>query len=140
MPKKIVNKSLDNLEETSKKLLNELEGYKIFAFYGKMGVGKTTLIKSICKLMGVEDIVDSPTFSLVNEYKTTDKRLIYHFDFYRIDNINEVFDLGYEEYFYSDSYCFIEWPEKIEEILPENTAKIYIEEKNESRHISIYLK
>jgi tRNA threonylcarbamoyladenosine biosynthesis protein TsaE len=91
-----------------------------------MGAGKTTLIKAICSEAGVAENVTSPTFSLVNAYKTSDNKTIYHFDFYRINNISEVYDLGYEEYFYSGEMCFIEWPEMIEELLPENTLRIYI--------------
>ena len=100
--------------------------YPIIAFYGKMGAGKTTLIKVICEIMGVDEVVSSPTFSLVNEYHTGDDEIIYHFDFYRINDISEAYDFGYEEYFYSDNFCFIEWPEKIEELLPDNTFSVNI--------------
>lgn len=91
-----------------------------------MGVGKTTYIKAICHELGVTDIVQSPTFSIINEYKTTTGESIYHFDFYRIRNIAEVFDIGYEDYLYSGNYCFMEWPELIESLLPENTIRVGI--------------
>ncbi|MCX6266419.1 MAG: tRNA (adenosine(37)-N6)-threonylcarbamoyltransferase complex ATPase subunit type 1 TsaE [Bacteroidetes bacterium] len=97
---------------------------RIFAFYGSMGVGKTTFIKSICQVLGVRDIVQSPTFSIINEYKTTEGDSIFHFDFYRIRNISEVFDIGYEDYLYSGNYCFIEWPELIQPLLPEHTISV----------------
>ena len=101
---------------------------RIFAFYGKMGAGKTTLIKSICEELGVEDTINSPTFAIVNEYEDRDMNTIYHFDFYRIKSLEEVYNMGYEEYLYSDAVCFMEWPELIEELLPEETVKVTIEE------------
>jgi tRNA threonylcarbamoyladenosine biosynthesis protein TsaE len=108
----------------------------IFAFYGKMGAGKTTFIKALCKALGVEDEVNSPTFAIVNEYRSeSTAELIYHFDFYRIKKVEEVYDLGYEDYFYSGALCFIEWPELIEELLPEDTKKISIEENNDGERI-----
>jgi len=91
---------------------------RVFAFYGPMGAGKTTLIKVLCRLLDVADTVQSPTFSLINEYKTTDGDSVFHFDFYRIKKLEEVFDIGYEEYIYSGSYCFLEWPELIATLLP----------------------
>ena len=102
------------------------------AFYGEMGVGKTSLIKAICKEMGVEDIVTSPSFALINEYISNRNEIIYHFDFYRIEKIEEIFDFGYEDYFYSNNYCFIEWPEKIESLLPENCISVYIKENSDN--------
>lgn len=108
------------------------------AFYGKMGVGKTTFIKSICEQLQVIDEVTSPTFAIINEYNTTDNKTIYHFDFYRINKIEEVFDFGCEEYFYSQNLCLIEWPELIEDILPEKHLKINIEIiDNEKRLITV---
>ncbi|EKY03261.1 hydrolase, P-loop family [Hoylesella saccharolytica F0055] len=99
----------------------------VFAFYGKMGAGKTTFIKALCQCLGVEDIVTSPTFALVNEYHSAQlQRPIFHFDFYRIKTLDEVYDMGYEDYFYSGSLCFLEWPELIENILPTDTAKVTI--------------
>ena len=103
-----------------------------------MGSGKTTFIKSICKVLGSDDIINSPTFSLVNQYLTQDNESLFHFDFYRIEKLEEVMDIGYEEYFYSGSYCFIEWPEMIKELLPENFVYVKIEadEEGNYRYIS----
>lgn len=112
---------------------------RIFAFYGSMGAGKTTFITALCAEMGVDDIVNSPTFTIVNEYKNRQNLQIFHFDFYRIENIQEVIDMGFEEYMYeSDGICFMEWPEKIEDLLPEETVKVFIEELEDgSREIRI---
>ena len=99
----------------------------IFAFYGKMGAGKTTFIKAVCEELGVDDTVTSPTFAIVNEYEAAQGRPIYHFDFYRIKKVSEAYDMGCEEYFYSGHPCFIEWPELIEEVLPEETVNVTIE-------------
>jgi len=126
MKTKYLCKIPDDLNIVADKLLNNYPSNRIFAFYGKMGVGKTTLIKAICKNLKVADIVTSPTFSIINEYKTNDNNSIFHFDLYRLKNINEFYDIGYEDYFFSDSYCFIEWPEKIQELLPCNYVKIQI--------------
>jgi len=127
MPDKVICKNIDNLHEVSVKLLKKFPLRKIFAFYGELGSGKTTFIKTICKSLGVADIVNSPTFAIINVYKASDGENIYHFDFYRLKSIEEVFDIGYEDYFYSGSYCFIEWPEKIENLLPDHAIKVYIE-------------
>ena len=128
--------SLDNIEEVAKEFINLMGDDTIFAFYGKMGAGKTTFIKALCKALGVEDGVNSPTFAIVNEYRSeSTAELIYHFDFYRIKKVEEVYDLGYEDYFYSGALCFIEWPELIEELLPEDTKKISIEENNDGERI-----
>jgi tRNA threonylcarbamoyladenosine biosynthesis protein TsaE len=124
---------LENIHDAAKQICKTLDNRKIVALYGNMGAGKTTLIKAICYEMRVNENVTSPTFSLVNEYKTSDNQTIYHFDFYRINNISEVYDLGYEEYFYSGELCFIEWPEMIEELLPENTLRIYIKVLDNNR-------
>ena len=111
---------------------------KIFAFYGKMGSGKTTFIKHLAQYLDVIDNVVSPTFAIINEYKTKNSEFIYHFDFYRLKNLQEALDVGVQDYFYSDYYCFIEWPEIIEPILPENTIKIQIQEiDNQSRRLTI---
>ena len=99
----------------------------VFAFYGKMGAGKTTFIKAVCEQLGVDDTVTSPTFAIVNEYEAAQGRPIYHFDFYRIKKVSEAYDMGCEEYFYSGHPCFIEWPELIEEVLPEETVSVTIE-------------
>jgi tRNA threonylcarbamoyladenosine biosynthesis protein TsaE len=128
MTEKIICKSVDNLDKVAIKLLNTYPDKRIFAFYGKMGSGKTTFIKSLCKISGVTDIVNSPTFSIINEYKTDGGDSIFHFDFYRIKKQEEVLDIGYEDYFFSGSYCFIEWPGKVENLLPENTVRVIIEE------------
>ncbi|HBI81420.1 MAG TPA: tRNA (adenosine(37)-N6)-threonylcarbamoyltransferase complex ATPase subunit type 1 TsaE [Bacteroidales bacterium] len=112
-------KSINEVDGIAKQLLYAIRGKSIVCFYGTMGVGKTTLIKAMCKALGVADVVTSPTFALVNEYTGGDGKLIYHFDFYRIKNIDEVYDFGYEEYFYNpNALCLVEWPEMIESILP----------------------
>jgi len=119
-----VNSLLD-LEEAAKRLLDFSGAQKMFVFYGDMGAGKTTFIKALCAQLGVKETVSSPTFSIVNEYEGDGHR-IYHFDFYRIKSIQEAYDIGYEEYFYSGDICLIEWPEKIEELLPEHYIKVRI--------------
>ena len=98
----------------------------VFAFYGEMGAGKTTFIKVLCEILEATDVVTSPTFSIINEYHTTSEDKIFHFDFYRIKNTEEVFNLGYEDYFYDKHYCFIEWPELVEELLPDHMLKVKI--------------
>jgi len=124
---KIHIKDRRHLHSASKELLRAAGDSIILAFYGAMGAGKTTIIKTVCEVLGAVDIVTSPTFTLVNEYKTSTGESLYHFDFYRIRKVEEVFDFGIEEYFTSGSYCFMEWPELVEDILPENTVKIRIE-------------
>lgn len=127
---KIIVQSLSDLPEAGSAIINSLKNHKIIAVYGPMGVGKTTLIKELCRQLGVPDIVNSPTFALVYEYLTTENKTIYHFDFYRINSIREVFDIGYEEFFYSGNICFIEWPEKIEELLSGNVLRIIMKERD----------
>jgi tRNA threonylcarbamoyladenosine biosynthesis protein TsaE len=130
-------KSLSDLNVVADKFLRALRGKKVFAFFGPMGVGKTTFIKALCNELGVVEIVTSPTFALVNEYQTGGEEVIYHFDFYRIEKIEEVYDLGYEDYFYSGNYCFIEWPDKVAEILPEDIAYVQlVENEDGSRTIN----
>lgn len=125
----ITIKSLDTIHEAAKKFIKGMGKGKVFAFYGKMGAGKTTFIKALCEVLGVEDVITSPTFSLINEYTDGQGNPIYHFDFYRIKKLEEVYDMGYEDYFYSGCLCLLEWPELIEEILPENAVKVTIEEQ-----------
>ena len=127
--------SEDNLENIAGILIEKFPAKHVFAIYGDMGSGKTTFIKKICAILGVTDITSSPTFAIINEYITRTRQMVYHFDLYRINNIEEVFDIGYENYFFGDGYCFIEWPEKIENWLPEGCVKVLIkvDEKDNSR-------
>ena len=120
--------TLGNIDKAAAEFLKELGDRKIVAFYGSMGAGKTTFIKAICDVLGVTDTVNSPTFAIVNEYLAASGSSIYHFDFYRIKKIEEAYDFGYEDYFYSGDLCLIEWPELIEELLPEDTVRVKIEE------------
>lgn len=120
--------SLNELGEGAERFIADNKGARIFAFYGGMGVGKTTFIKAICKNLGVSDMINSPSFSIVNEYLTDSGKRIYHFDFYRVKNLEEVYDIGYEDYFYGTSICFIEWPELVESLLPAETVKVIIAE------------
>jgi len=118
--------SLEKLPEIAAEIISFAKNAHIFLFYGEMGAGKTTLIKSVCEYLGVIEPVTSPTFSIVNEYQGRDIK-IFHFDFYRLKNETEALDMGYEEYFYSGAYCFIEWPEKIPNLLPEHYVRVKIE-------------
>ena len=124
--------SLDQIAVAAKQFVQAMDQNTVFAFYGKMGAGKTTFVKALCEELGVSDVVNSPTFSIVNEYRSDDTgELIYHFDFYRIKKIDEVYDMGYEDYFYSGALCFIEWPELVEELLPGDAVKVTIEENED---------
>ncbi|MBR5803854.1 MAG: tRNA (adenosine(37)-N6)-threonylcarbamoyltransferase complex ATPase subunit type 1 TsaE [Bacteroidaceae bacterium] len=122
--------SLENIHEAARQFVSAMEENTVFAFYGKMGAGKTTFVKAICEELGVSDVINSPTFAIVNEYRADETgELIYHFDFYRIKRLEEVYDMGYEDYLYSGALCFIEWPELIEELLPEDAVRVTIEEQ-----------
>jgi len=135
----LVIKDTDHIGETAREFVRLMGDDTVFAFYGKMGAGKTTFIKALCKELGVEDEVNSPTFAIVNEYRSaTTAELIYHFDFYRIKKLEEVYDLGYEDYFYSGALCFIEWPELIDDLLPSDAKKVTITENSDgSRTITV---
>lgn len=122
--------NLDKIHAAAKEFIRNMGTGKVFAFYGKMGAGKTTFIKAVCEELGVDDVITSPTFAIVNEYTSnTTGDSIFHFDFYRIKKLDEVYDMGYEDYFYGGSLCFLEWPELIEELLPEDVTKVYISEQ-----------
>lgn len=125
------------LLKVAQQIMEYAADQRVFLFYGEMGAGKTTLINSICSYLGVEEHTSSPTFSIVNEYRIPNSS-IFHFDFYRLKSQNEALDLGYEEYFYSGAYCFVEWPEKIPELLPENYLKIKIEVMEDNKRM-VYL-
>ena len=131
--------SLKTIAQTSQKFIDQIGDRTVFAFNGKMGAGKTTFIKAICEEMGVKETINSPTFSIVNEYEAADKRIIYHFDCYRLNKIQEALDLGAEEYLYSGNLCFIEWSENIAPILPDSIVNVDIEEiENGTRKISLH--
>ncbi|MBP7612023.1 MAG: tRNA (adenosine(37)-N6)-threonylcarbamoyltransferase complex ATPase subunit type 1 TsaE [Paludibacter sp.] len=133
----IIN-SIEEIQEVAEKFIHEIGDKKIFAFNGKMGAGKTTFIKAICEVMGVQETINSPTFSIVNEYEAEDGSIIYHFDCYRINKIQEALDLGAEEYLYSGNLCFIEWSENIAPLLPDSLVNVNIEEiENGKRQIII---
>lgn len=119
--------NLDNIDDAAGELLRNFPDARIFAFYGEMGAGKTTFIKALCRNLEIDQYVTSPTFALINEYHTKDAGIVFHFDFYRIESIEEVMDMGYEDYFFSNSMCFIEWPERVAGLLPEDTVRIKIE-------------
>jgi len=133
-------KDITALQDTARKLLNYFPEERVFALYGGMGAGKTTFIKAICHELGSADYVTSPTFALINEYTTSDGAVIYHFDFYRIKKLEEAFDLGYEDYIYSGNYCFIEWPEMIESLLPEGIIEVRITEVEHGKRLVVAAK
>lgn len=134
----IIIDDIAHIAQAADAFVKAMDETSVFAFYGKMGAGKTTFIKALCERLGVSDTVNSPTFAIVNEYRSdTTGELIYHFDFYRIKKLEEVYDMGYEDYFYSGALCFIEWPELVEELLPGDAVKVSIEEREDgSRRIS----
>ena len=122
--------SLETIRQTAHAFISQMDDRTVFAFHGNMGAGKTTFIKAICEELGVEDVINSPTFAIINEYRSdTTGELIYHFDFYRINKLSEAEDIGTEDYFYSGALCFIEWPEKIEELLPGDVVHVTITEE-----------
>lgn len=130
--------NLEEINDVAAKFLDFVDGKTIFALYGPMGVGKTTFVKAVAACLGVTDDVSSPTFAIVNEYQTPHHTPVYHFDFYRVNTISEALDFGYEEYFFSGHPCFIEWPEKIEELLPDDVVNCYFSENADgSRELSI---
>lgn len=130
--------SLDEMRKAAQEFVAAMGDRKVFAFYGKMGAGKTTFIKAVCEELGVEDVINSPTFAIVNEYVDGKGEPVYHFDFYRIKKEQEVLDIGYEDYVYSGHVCFMEWPELIENLLPDDAVKVTIEEETDgSRKVSI---
>lgn len=128
---------LASIRDAARRFVENIGESTVFAFYGKMGAGKTTFIKAVCEELGVEDVITSPTFAIVNEYRSDSTgELIYHFDFYRIKKIDEVYDMGYEDYFYSGALCFIEWPELVEDLLPGDAVIVKItEEADGSRKV-----
>lgn len=129
-------KSLDCIKEAAQQFIDNMDKGNVFAFYGKMGAGKTTFIKAICECLDVEDVITSPTFAIVNEYYSNKLQdSIYHFDFYRIKKLEEVYDMGYEDYFYSHRLCFLEWPELIEELLPKDAVKVTIAEQEDGSRL-----
>lgn len=132
----ITIQNLENMPEAAQEFVRAMDQNTVFAFYGKMGAGKTTFIKVVCEALGVTDVVNSPTFSIVNEYRAdTTGELIYHFDFYRIKKLEEVYDMGYEDYFYSGAVCFIEWPELIEDLLPGDAIRVDIVEQEDGSRL-----
>ena len=134
----IVIKTKREIRSAVRKLLDQTKGKRIYAFYGAMGAGKTTIIKALCEYLGAADLVSSPTFTLVNEYRTTGGEALYHIDFYRIKKYDEAFDFGIEEYLTGEKYCFMEWPELVEDILPEETVRVRISvEENEERMLLV---
>ena len=131
--KTIAIDSLEGIDAAAAEFAAALEDSRIVAFYGSMGAGKTTFISALCRYFGVEDDVCSPTFTIVNEYRTAEGESIFHFDFYRIDSLREAMDIGFGEYLYSGSLCLIEWPEKVEELLPEETLNVRIAASDDGR-------
>lgn len=135
---KIIINNLDQIQEAAQQFVAAMGDNTVFAFYGSMGAGKTTFVKAVCEELGVEDVINSPTFAIVNEYRSATDELIYHFDFYRIKKLEEVYDMGYEDYFYSGALCFIEWPELVEDLLPLDAVKVTIEEQNDGSRVILF--
>jgi len=133
-------KNLEDINSVAKQFLELIGERRIFAMYGAMGVGKTTFVKAVCEELGVDDTINSPTFAIVNEYRTLKDKVVYHFDFYRIEDVQEAYDFGYEDYFYGKAICFIEWPERIESILPADVVNLeFIEEEDGGRIIRVLM-
>ena len=133
---------IEHIREAAREFIAHIDDHRVFAFYGKMGAGKTTFVKAICEDLGVDDVITSPTFAIINDYSignvqrsTFNVQRIYHFDFYRIKKLEEVYDMGYEDYFYSGALCFIEWPELIEEILPDDAIRVSITEQEDGSRL-----
>lgn len=135
MNKQLIIKDISDIQRVSKQFVSQIGRDTVFAFYGDMGAGKTTFIKAICEELGVAETITSPTFAIINEYKDGAGEAIYHFDFYRINKLEEAFDFGYEDYFYSQRLCFIEWPELVEPLLPENRVKVHIRETSNGERV-----
>jgi len=132
--------SLDEINAVAKQFIELVGERRVFAMYGAMGVGKTTFVKAVCEELGVEDTITSPTFAIVNEYHTQKDKIVYHFDFYRIEDVQEAYDFGYEDYFYSKAMCFIEWPERIDSILPSDVINLnFREEEDGTRVIQVLM-
>jgi tRNA threonylcarbamoyladenosine biosynthesis protein TsaE len=136
----IIIKDIEHIREAAREFIEHIGERRVFAFYGKMGAGKTTFVKAICEELGVDDVITSPTFAIINEYTPSSLLLppsskIFHFDFYRIKKLEEVYDMGYEDYFYSGALCFIEWPELIEEILPDDAVRVSITEQEDGSRV-----
>jgi len=126
---------INDINEVARQFVDQMGDHKIFAFYGKMGAGKTTFIKAMCEELGVTDVINSPTFAIVNEYMDGKGESIYHFDFYRIKRVEEVYDIGFDEYIYSGNLCLMEWPELIEQLLPEETVRVDIMENPDGTRV-----
>lgn len=126
---------LSEIHQAARQFLAEIDNQNVFAFYGDMGAGKTTFIKAVCEELGVQEPVTSPTFAIINEYRDKKGKSIYHFDFYRIKKLEDVFDFGYEDYFYSGNLCFIEWPELVESLLPENVVRLSLRQTENGARI-----
>lgn len=140
MKKHTILTDLHSIDSGAEQFLKLTRGTRHFAFYGTMGAGKTTFITALCLKLGALDLVSSPTFSIVNEYETTDNQIIYHFDFYRIKDSSELYDIGFEDYCNSDSWCFIEWPERAEDVIPDDFVKVFIHVlENNNREITFDL-
>ena len=129
---------IENIHEAAREFIHQIGDARVFAFYGKMGAGKTTFIKAICEELGCQDVITSPTFAIVNEYFTAEGEPVYHFDFYRIDSIDEAVKIGFDDYLYSGDYCFIEWTEKVEEMLPDDCVRVDIKVLEDGRREFIY--